>query len=267
VEYVPPVQIDQYKKTPITSSKGVPSYETSQLSDKVFYKKVLNDKFDDMLNSYNDEKEVECEEMDEALLESHLDDLLTNPDYQPNGYSLRTHSTFTEKVVKVVQDNVIEKINPNNVVPKHEIIEIILAAHENQSDPDTDEDVLAPYLIEKEKEWDCESIISTYSNLENHPTLISEDKPNRIKLSRKTGMPLNVLPKTEKIKGGDTVTEKGRKGESKDEKKARKLATKQEKKVNRIEKKATKQAFKREEQKQQHILAIPEQQQRIVVKY
>jgi protein LTV1 len=25
-------------------------------------------------------------------------------------------------------------------------------------------------------EWDCESILSTYSNLYNHPTLIREDK-------------------------------------------------------------------------------------------
>lgn len=42
----------------------------------------------------------------------------------------------------------------------------------SESESGEDEEVLIP-LVEKEK-WDCESILSTYSNLYNHPKLISE---------------------------------------------------------------------------------------------
>lgn len=41
--------------------------------------------------------------------------------------------------------------------------------------------------------FDCESIISTYSNLYNHPKLICEDK--KIKINSKTGIPMGVLDK------------------------------------------------------------------------
>eukprot|EP00456_Euglypha_rotunda_P051723 TRINITY_DN4174_c0_g1_i5.p1 TRINITY_DN4174_c0_g1~~TRINITY_DN4174_c0_g1_i5.p1 ORF type:complete len:101 (+),score=30.79 TRINITY_DN4174_c0_g1_i5:349-651(+) len=48
------------------------------------------------------------------------------------------------------------------------------------------------------EQWDCESILSKCSNLENHPTLIMEPRrptPEKtIKLSKKTGIPLGVLP-------------------------------------------------------------------------
>ncbi|XKL68738.1 hypothetical protein PGB90_006507 [Kerria lacca] len=47
-------------------------------------------------------------------------------------------------------------------------------------------------LIEiKEKEkWDCESILSTYSNIYNHPKLI-EEPISKIKINKKTGIPMN----------------------------------------------------------------------------
>ena len=43
------------------------------------------------------------------------------------------------------------------------------------------------------EKWDCESILSTYSTLYNHPKLISEPKNNKIQLSSKTGIPKGVL--------------------------------------------------------------------------
>jgi protein LTV1 len=33
---------------------------------------------------------------------------------------------------------------------------------------------------EQERKWDCESILSTYSNIYNHPKLISEPQSSRI---------------------------------------------------------------------------------------
>lgn len=34
---------------------------------------------------------------------------------------------------------------------------------------------------EPERKWDCESILSTYSNIYNHPKLISEPRSSKIK--------------------------------------------------------------------------------------
>merc|ERR1719232_1902608 len=45
----------------------------------------------------------------------------------------------------------------------------------------------------KKEKWDCQSIISTYSNLYNRPKVITE---NRIKVCGKTGIPKNVLGKS-----------------------------------------------------------------------
>lgn len=55
-----------------------------------------------------------------------------------------------------------------------------------------------------EKKWDCESILSTYSNIYNHPKLIDEPKrqrsrkvsttqQDRILIDTKTGLPMGVL--------------------------------------------------------------------------
>nr|CAG4643314.1 EOG090X08PQ [Ilyocryptus agilis] len=46
-----------------------------------------------------------------------------------------------------------------------------------------------------ERKWDCESILSTYSNAYNHPKLISEPSSTKIKVCAKTGVPLDVLGK------------------------------------------------------------------------
>merc|ERR1712080_171939 len=144
----------------------------------------------------------------------------------------------------------------------------------------------------KKERWDCESILSTYSNIYNRPKVISED---RIKFCGKTGIPKNVLGKsglTEsalkklnrensevsnmrgRIKGGsetdddsdsldydDTKTISSRisaisfrnKHETPEEKKARKLAVKELKKERRAEKKANTVAFKDEKRKQEKL--------------
>jgi protein LTV1 len=136
------------------------------------------------------------------------------------------------------------------------------------------------YLHEKkEKEqWDCETIISTYSTLDNHPTRIKEPslynnkkkkkkKENqqqslslplvpetKILLSKKTGMPLDVaMSRTNRTTKMTTINDfigKKTKNETKEEKKIRKKVMKLLKKDRRVEKKQTKQAFKEEEQRQ-----------------
>ncbi|KAL3663668.1 hypothetical protein V7S43_011083 [Phytophthora oleae] len=136
------------------------------------------------------------------------------------------------------------------------------------------------YLQREEREkWDCETIVSTYSTLDNHPTVLREEAPTRRKkkkqpviasiaeggdvrkqkvtLSRKTGMPLGVFETEAPVRNKEKKQDKEQpessrrqKGETKDEKRARKAAVKMEKIARRAEKKETKMAFKEEEARQ-----------------
>lgn len=135
-----------------------------------------------------------------------------------------------------------------------------------------------------EEQWDCETIVSTYSNLDNHPTVLREENPSKKKkkarstvaamdtealeaaagrrstivLSRKTGMPLGVFETAKKEQeeedakreSAEAAVNKRSKAESKEEKRARKEAVKALKSQRRQEKKQWKTAFKEEEQRQ-----------------
>ena len=138
------------------------------------------------------------------------------------------------------------------------------------------EDVLIDgksYFSERNQNpFDCESILTTYSNLDNNPAVVGrsgrrrgkakermeyvpEDEPAQIFLSNKTGLPLGVLPtktsEEDRWDGDDTFVSinKGEarlKSESKAEKKARKAAVKEERRVARMQKKMMKEAFAEE---------------------
>jgi protein LTV1 len=110
----------------------------------------------------------------------------------------------------------------------------------------------------KEERFDCESIVSTYSTLYNHPAIISEKKKQpTIQLSKKTGLPLGILnekPLTQKKL--DSIDHKitrilpeipaRTKEETKEEKKLRKNTVKEHRAQRRVEKKINKLAFKHE---------------------
>jgi hypothetical protein len=138
------------------------------------------------------------------------------------------------------------------------------------------------------EQWDCETVISTYSNLENHPRLIEVIRPQRaIRLER--GLPVDYLPARDARGGGgkggkggdaggggsdgdngdgdndgdddgedgDDDSEDGGvlipmrvKGETAEEKRLRKLAVKEAKREARVRKKDLKTQFKKEEMRQ-----------------
>jgi protein LTV1 len=131
-----------------------------------------------------------------------------------------------------------------------------------------------------EDRFDCESIVSTYSTLYNHPKLITEQQNNnKIKLSRKTGLPLGVLPEKDKPlkyleKMDHKITRilpdipKREKDETKEEKKERKRLVKEHRRERRIEKKINQEAFKDEKalqvkmrtknlETQSHLIKLP----------
>jgi hypothetical protein len=144
------------------------------------------------------------------------------------------------------------------------------------SDESGCEDYMPDYFkLKVESKWDCESIVSTYSNLDNHPVRVAEkpkkksqslqqrtaassDAPKRITLSNKSGLPLGVLP--ERVRGAlgdddgdDDVCVKDNKGkarsrvESKEDKRLRKSLVKLQRQQKRESKSSLKGAFKADE--------------------
>jgi len=138
-------------------------------------------------------------------------------------------------------------------------------------------------VVDEEEEdpkdrWDCETILSTYSNLENHPRVIrvrDSRKVAKIRLDPKTGLPLvaeegesparRKPPVSRKVvldrtvlheKAEKPLSDSGHipnardKHESKEAKAARKNAVKAEKQARRVEKKSMKEAFAGERQKE-----------------
>ncbi|XP_030380882.1 protein LTV1 homolog [Scaptodrosophila lebanonensis] len=158
---------------------------------------------------------------------------------------------------------------------------------EGEQDP-TEE--LIEYEVEdpKEKKWDCESILSTYSNIYNHPKLIDEPRRSRrssattnaapIQIDPKTGLPTNVLrggvdgqltakalanleDSASKETGPKSLCAKSvlstlsvlsirPKDETPEEKRERKRLLKEYRNERRIEKKANAEAFKEEKKRQ-----------------
>eukprot|EP00096_Caligus_rogercresseyi_P008737 TRINITY_DN2825_c0_g1_i2.p1 TRINITY_DN2825_c0_g1~~TRINITY_DN2825_c0_g1_i2.p1 ORF type:complete len:446 (-),score=179.36 TRINITY_DN2825_c0_g1_i2:256-1593(-) len=130
--------------------------------------------------------------------------------------------------------------------------------------------------VQDDDGWDAETILSTYSNIYNHPKLISERKMDPIKISGKTGMPKDVLGKgltASALKRFDalngeaekpsveTMTHASRvsqlsfrnKYETREEKRTRKEGMKEYKRERRIERKANRDAFKTEKARQEKI--------------
>lgn len=178
--------------------------------------------------------------------------------------------------------------------------QLLSSAKERLASPELDlppEEVLIDgksyFTMNTPNPWDCESILSTYSNLDNNPSVVGrgagstiggrvgkmgsarrlrnknrrkknqstedeidpqeEEEPvPQIQLSNKTGLPLNVLPTTEKhYEDDDTIMSVNRgqarnKNETKEEKKARKQAVKQERLISRLQKKMMKEVIDEE---------------------
>lgn len=141
---------------------------------------------------------------------------------------------------------------------------------------DTDDD--------DEGQWDCETIVSTYSNLDNHPGKIcsfpkapsksmrlGEDSKPVIRIRGKQQLPVDYLPKrtnsledeknkisAQKHNSTDAQLTKARSraDETKEEKKARKAAVKEERRAARVSKKDTKLMYKDESQRAQRTAAF-----------
>ncbi|XP_070683671.1 protein LTV1 homolog [Pempheris klunzingeri] len=168
------------------------------------------------------------------------------------------------RLEEVIKDYFIQKEKeyqrPDDLGPRE-----LPVVKEEEEDEEEEEQMETVVIQAPEEKWDCETIISTYSNIYNRPKVIPEPpKTKPIRVSGKTGIPLDVLPergltakqaeRMARINDSDlprVSTQPRDKQEGKEERKARKQAIKEERKERRVEKKANKVAFKEEKVRQE----------------
>ncbi|XP_067928923.1 protein LTV1 homolog [Watersipora subatra] len=155
------------------------------------------------------------------------------------------------------------------------------------SDADSSEEEMCKVVIDEgcTNRWDCETILSTYSNLYNHPTVIAcpsaSNKPKKIELTKKLGIPVESVASSGLTKQQLKLLDKQNgakfkehsenlvrsKDETTEEKRQRKALVKEERKERRAEKKNTKVAFRKEatvQRKQQMNMAANQQGHKIM---
>ncbi|GLJ18446.1 hypothetical protein SUGI_0327200 [Cryptomeria japonica] len=153
------------------------------------------------------------------------------------------------------------------------------------NEPEEEKEIVLVEESSDSEVWDCETIVSTYSNLDNHPAKISApQKPGRkdlseisqtttnlngsmISLRGRQQLPVGFLPnkrgsskgkKEEKLKSetSSKILAHARVGETPEQKKARKSAVKEEKREARRTKKELKALYRGESQRAQHVDAV-----------
>jgi len=203
--------------------------------------KILDDRFEHIMEQYDEEE-------------------IGPMDHEEMAGTFSIHHDLIENIMEeFIQDHT--KIPISEAVDVEEETDVWEG---EESDEEEDVDKLLEGFEKKEKpDWDCESIISTYSNIYNHPKII--DEPKVIKLD-KSGIPMGVLKdkQTEKkrqeieldmIEEGQPISLSNirKKNETAEEKKARKQEVKLFRKERRAEKKDNKMFFKDEHRKQEMI--------------
>lgn len=213
--------------------------------------RLLDDRFEKIEEEYNEDDEDEEDYLSGEELEERQDfDAILDE--------------FLEKY-EIVGRKMEEKLEGESSAAQLDAVrQQLLKTHikeeveENDGKPKKAKKTYQPSLerpMQKQREtWDVQSVISTYSNLENHPSLINDRGPSkRIRIDPKTGMPIlvEVERKKKKEKKEEEAEEeeeeeeeeenyapaenKGAarsKKESKEDKKARKQAVKDAKKVH-----------------------------------
>ena len=206
---------------------------------------LLDDKFDKFMDQYDEAEEgaLEGEEIEGCVEETsvRMSDLMAEHEREK---ALRRQQLEREKVIQKL--SLLDR-------------------------SDSEEEVDIVKVEDKGEKWDCESILSTYSTLYNHPKLISEPRNNKIQLSSKTGIPKGVLGRgltagaLRQLDQGaedmedDVISVKSKiselsirpKHETPEEKKDRKTNLKQARRERREEKKANSEAFNSEKIRQE----------------
>ncbi|KAL1951247.1 hypothetical protein VTO73DRAFT_396 [Trametes versicolor] len=230
---------------------------------------VLDERFDQIQREYDDSDEEEDEEPSFEDPDEAPDLIASREDFESMmDEFLDDYEVIAGKMRPVLPGSAIDKLD---AVRKGLGAAVIRDSAEDSGQED--DDILMPLdLDEKKDRWDCETILTTFSNLENHPRVIKarNSKPvPKIRLDPKTGLPSVVEDKPARKQpqsdssGTDDeddsrpvrVTIARPKEETAEEKKARKQAVKAERQARRSEKKTTRESFSKETKRQVQSLA------------
>ncbi|KAH9968684.1 Low temperature viability protein-domain-containing protein [Russula dissimulans] len=167
---------------------------------------------------------------------------------------------------------------PGSGPEKLELLRLAMGRGENVIVEDSDQEEDDTYAVveenEKRERWDVETVLTTYTNLENHPRLIKareEQRMPKIRLDPKTGFPVvesKSTPKSDVSRSlparkvavsepdvAPHVTSRRSREESTEEKRERKRAVKAERQARRVEKKEKKEQFSAALKQQSQVLA------------
>ncbi|XP_051139225.1 uncharacterized protein LOC127257011 isoform X2 [Andrographis paniculata] len=250
----------------------------SSENEKPRERRPLDEQFDMlMLNEYGDESEDEYNGYDYDDDDDDCQESLTE----------KLNSAFKNHP----SDHLLHKPEADDVESPEVTVEVLRRckeyAEKYEDEDDNVEEVLDEESSSDESEkWDCETIVTTYSTLDNHPGKISAPEPRRkkklsealsgassganpvITLKGKERLPVDFLPRNRKLgeekmkekDSSDRVTDmqkkKPRAQESKEEKKARKSAVKSERREARQVKKEMKGLYKSEAHRAQKVAAF-----------
>ncbi|KAF9531854.1 Low temperature viability protein-domain-containing protein [Crepidotus variabilis] len=250
--------------------KGASEASGYSMSSSAMYRndglKTLDERFDQMmLKEYNEGVDGGGDPTSEDEQSDEAPELITSRDDFDSMVSefLNDYEILGRKMKpKMEGETGTEKLDVlRRAMGQDERVRIV-----QEYDAELNDDDLLPNDRLADEKWDCETILTTYTNSENHPRLIRarDSKPvPKIQLDKRTGLP-SIMLKSDSQKtltrvsfAGDseesddheisvsphrqTVTRP--RNESKEDKKARKAATKQEKQTRRTEKKITKEQF------------------------
>ncbi|KAF7990454.1 hypothetical protein HCN44_000259 [Aphidius gifuensis] len=224
----------------------------------------LDRKFDKM---YADYDEIEQGPLDENEIEGFIS--------ADDARVLQCVDEFEKKQTEAI-DNIAELMKDR----------LKFLNHTNDSSNDDEDEDLHRIAVEPRgrDKWDCETILSTYSNIYNHPKLLKEPTKHieQIRIDPRTGIPVNVLDgrpgkltarglaqlnlEYDQARGRNTsqsIAETMRstlsilsirpKNETPEDRKERKQALKDYRKQRRIERKANSEAFKEEKKRQEKV--------------
>ncbi|KAL3640944.1 hypothetical protein CASFOL_015912 [Castilleja foliolosa] len=243
-------------------------------SEKPRVRRTLDEHFDMLeLQEYGSDSEEEYNGyMDEDECQESLTEKLN--------HTLKDHPPGLLRLNEVVDDTELPE-------PTAEVISRCKEYAEKYGDDDHDiEEVLVEDSSDESEGWDCETIVTTYSTLDNHPgkigapdsrrmkkiaDAISAAGPNKvITLKGKERLPVDFLPRGKKH-GEDKIRDDEKDvndkrnelqkkklvgKESKEEKKERKSAVKSERREARQVKKEMKGLYKSEGQRAQKVAAF-----------
>jgi len=267
------------------SSSSMYRNEALQTLDERFDQMILKQYNSDEESDPSEEQDADDDEAPELItsredFESMMDEFLN--DYEILGRKMKP---------KLEGDSGAAKLDTLRRAMGQD--ERVRVARDGEED-DEDDDVLMPLDIDDRKDrWDCETILTTYSNLENHPRLIRARDADRkktipapvpkIHLDPRTGLPSVVVaadlaskpkPKGRASFASDSDSDlssdddddgrprvetiKRDKNESKEAKKARKAAVKEERQARRADKKSNKELYGAELKTQKRAIANKE---------